>query len=70
MPRQERIRIKAILNCLYFGLLPWWVYERNRHYDCSYIRHLAINIQYAWRWITFQENESDREFELKVNNNG
>lgn len=63
------VRLKAILNCLYFGLLPWWMYEKKRHYDCSYVYHLVINIQHAWRWATFHEDESDKEFESEVNKN-
>lgn len=64
------VRIRAILNCFFFGIMPWWVYEKNRHYQCSYLQHLCINIQYAWRWITYREDESDRDFEAEVNKNG
>jgi hypothetical protein len=64
------IRIRAILKALYFGLMPYWVYEKVRHYECSYFRHLVINIRYAFRWVTYSEDESDRQFELKTNNNG
>lgn len=63
------IRTRAILKALYFGIMPYWVYENVRHYECSYWQHLVINIKYAWRWITYSEDESDREFELKTNNN-
>jgi hypothetical protein len=63
------VRLKAILNCLRFGVLPWWAYEKKRHYDCSYFEHLLINIRYAWRWVTYQDDESDRDFESEVNKN-
>jgi hypothetical protein len=61
------MRLKAIWCCVKFGLLPWWCYEKQRHYDCSYWQHLAINAAYAWRWLIFQEDESDREFERTIN---
>jgi hypothetical protein len=62
-----KTRIKAIACALWFGILPWWMYEEKRHYDCSYAHHLWINIKYAVRWILFIENESDRQFEKKTN---
>lgn len=61
------MRIKAILSALYHGIMPYWVYEKQKHYECSYLRHLWINIQYAFRWATFRELESDREFEKDAN---
>ncbi|MGN6416161.1 MAG: hypothetical protein ACTHMC_01625 [Pseudobacter sp.] len=63
------IRIKAILYALYFGIMPYWMYEKERHYRCSWYAHLVINLQYAYRWITFRETHSDRKFERKTNNN-
>jgi len=65
-----KVRMRAIAHAIYFGVMPYWVYEQVKHYDCSYLQHLAINVRYAWRWITYQEDESDREFELKTNKNG
>lgn len=61
------MRIRAIYYCLKFGVLPWWCYERRRHYTCSYLDHLALNLRYAWRWITFQETAEDITFERQVN---
>lgn len=61
------MRARAILSCLYYGLMPWWVYERHRHYTCSWWAHLVINAKYAWRWITFREDEEDRTFERETN---
>lgn len=63
-------RLRAILNAVYFGVLPYWVYENVKHYRCSYFEHLLINIQYALRWATFKEDESDREFEFQINKKG
>jgi hypothetical protein len=61
------MRLRAIWCCLKFGLLPWWAYEKQRHYNCSYWQHLQINAGYAWRWLTFQEDEEDRAFERDTN---
>lgn len=61
------MRKKAIYNALYFGIMPYWVYEKEKHYSCSYFEHLIINLKYAWRWATCEEDESDKEFELRTN---
>lgn len=61
------MRLKAIYKAFYHGLLPWWMYEREKHYRGSYGRHLLINLKYAFRWATFRELDSDIEFELTVN---
>lgn len=57
------MRVKAIYNSLKHGLLPYWMYEKNPHYDCTYFEHLWINIKYAYRWATFNELQSDIDFE-------
>jgi hypothetical protein len=62
------MRFRAIYNALHHGILPYWCYEKQRHYECSYWQHLWINIQYAFRWATFREFESDIEFEKQTNN--
>lgn len=64
-----KVRAKAILFSIKYGLLPYWCYEKKCHYYCSYLEHLVINIKYAWRWITFNEYQGDIEFEQKTNNN-
>jgi hypothetical protein len=61
------MRIRAIYKCVVHGLLPYWMYEKQKHYTCSYLEHLAINIKYAWRWATFSETESDINFEKTTN---
>ncbi len=61
------MRAGAIIACLYYGLLPWWCYERRRHYSCSYWRHLWINLALAWRWATCRQTYSDMRFELETN---
>lgn len=61
------MRKKAIYKALYHGILPYWCYEDVKHYDCSYWQHFIINLKYAWRWVTFKEDESDVEFERHTN---
>jgi hypothetical protein len=62
------MRLRAIYKAMYHGLMPYWVYEKQRHYDRSYIRHLWINLSYAFRWATFRELDSDIEFKKQINN--
>lgn len=62
-------RVKAISYSLLYGLLPYWCYEKTKHYSCSYWYHLYINMKYALRWITFTEDNSDITFEQEVNKN-
>jgi hypothetical protein len=61
------MRIRAVYKSLYHGILPHWMYEKQRHYNCSYLYHLWINIKYALRWMTFKEDQSDIDFEIKIN---
>lgn len=62
------MRFRAIYNALKHAILPWWMYEQSCHYDCGYWHHMWINIIYALRWLTFQEDQSDIEFETQHNN--
>ena len=61
------MRLRAIVKALYYGIAPWWLYEDESHYNCGYLRHLAMNIALAGRWLTFRETAKDREFEEAVN---
>jgi hypothetical protein len=61
------IRLKAILFALFYGFAPFWMYEKEKHYKCSYWLHLWINLKYAFRWISFKEDASDWEFERQTN---
>lgn len=58
------MRAKAILKALFYGIAPWWMYERKCHYECSYSEHLTMNLKMAYRWATKNEREDDVEFEL------
>jgi len=59
------VRIRAIFNFLYFGLMPSWVYERTCHYRCTYWQHLKMNLCGARDWILGYENEDDVAFVLQ-----
>jgi hypothetical protein len=62
------MKARAIFNCIYFGIMPWWVYERNRpHYDCTYREHLNMNMMQAWIWFTNLYVHEDVSFERMVN---
>jgi hypothetical protein len=61
------IRLRAIWYALWFGLLPWWCYERTPHYAFGYREHLRRNLRLAWLWATWHETQGDYEFELTVN---
>ncbi len=61
------MRIKAIYYAIKYGLLPWRMYEKEKHYSTGYWQHLVVNIKYAWRWLSFREDESDIQFEKDIN---
>lgn len=61
------MRIRAIYKALYHGIMPYWIYEKEKHYSCTYLQHLLINITYALRWLMLQEDEQDINFELNTN---
>jgi hypothetical protein len=62
------MRTRAIFCALWFGVLPWWVYERECHYrPIGYWRHLLQNLGYAWRWMRKREDAADRAFEAAAN---
>ena len=59
------IRIRAIFNFLYFGIMPSWVYEKQRHYRCSYWVHLRMNMSGLVDWVMLRENDDDIAFVMK-----
>lgn len=67
LTRKERC--KAIFNCLWFGLLPSWVYEKECHYKShndegtdTYWNHAKMNLRAAKYLILCQEHECTHEF--------
>jgi hypothetical protein len=62
------MRLRAIGCCLYYGLVPWQLYEDQCHYaPWGYWRHLRENLIYGLRWLTFRDRPEDRAFEVQVN---
>ena len=62
-------RAKAIFNCLWFGLLPSWIYEKECHYKIhhdegttTYLSHLFMNLRTAKYLILCKEYECTHEF--------
>ena len=70
-----RLRARAVFCCLYFGILPWWIYEQVSHYGpdgggdrgMGYWRHLGLNLRRAWLWAVGSPSEHEVDFELRVN---
>ena len=60
-------RIRAIFCCLYFSILPWWIYEKNKHYDSTYFRHIKLNFEQIKVLLLKQETNEDLDFEKEVN---
>lgn len=61
------MRLRAIFCCLYFGIVPWWIYEPTCHYEKGYWKHLQLNLEMAMIWLLYLEEYEDLEFESKVN---
>jgi hypothetical protein len=62
------VRLRAISCALWYGVLPWQIYEDECHYvPMSYLAHLWMNLGHAFRWVAFRETDEDRRFEAEVN---
>ncbi len=55
------LKLKAICSCVWFGIMPYWVYENECHYD-NYLSHLVFNLKYMFKWILNDIDESDIKF--------
>jgi hypothetical protein len=60
-------RIQAIWFCFWYGIRPWWMYEKTKHHRGTYFDHLIANINYAKSWIRNKDDASDRGYESVVN---
>lgn len=61
------VRRRAIWRALRFGLMPWWLYESEKHHEGSWLHHSAVNVYYAARWAFGCETAEDRKFERETN---
>lgn len=61
------MKLRAIKYALFYGIMPYWIYEHSKHYNCSYWQHLIMNLQYAYRWLINDIGYSDIKFELTTN---
>jgi hypothetical protein len=65
------LRARAIWFALKYGVLPWWLYESECHYEAEgasgYLAHLRVNLGLVLRWVTFTESADDVAFEREVN---
>lgn len=62
------IQTKAILCALWYGILPWCLYERECHYEgWTYRQHLCHNLRYAWGWLTYDITPNYIRHELTIN---
>lgn len=61
------MRIQAVACALFYGIVPSRVYETESHYPFTYTEHLQVNLGIAWRWATWNETDSDIEFEIEEN---
>jgi hypothetical protein len=62
------MRVRAIACAVFYGVVPYWLYEDQPHYaPMGYLTHLRMNLAYCLRWLTFRETDEDRRFEAEVN---
>lgn len=61
-------RFRAVFNCLYFGILPYWLYEKRCHYKGgkdvgeTYFEHLKMNLLTAKFLILRKEHPCTHKF--------
>lgn len=61
-------RARAIFCCIWFGTVPWRLYETKKHYRRSYLLHLKLNWGSAYAWLTnYKVDKEEIEFEQEVN---
>ena len=61
-------RTRAIYCCIWFGTMPWQLYESEKHYEYDYYSHLKLNWGSAWMWLTSRKiDKEELEFEHEGN---
>ena len=62
------IRARAIFCCIWFGTMPWQLYEHKKHYEYDYWSHLKLNWKMVLVWLTSLKIDAEElEFEQKAN---
>lgn len=61
------MRLRAIWCCLWFGILPWQLYQGESHYRRGYARHLYLNLATVLHWALWIEPAERHDFEREVN---
>ena len=49
------------------GILPWWIYEKKKHYRRTYWKHIKLNFGDARAWLLRRETQEDIDFEEEIN---
>ena len=61
-------RARAIFCCIWFGTMPWQLYEHKKHYEYDYWSHLKLNWKMVLVWLTsLKIGAEELEFEQKAN---
>ena len=47
--------------------MPWWTYEKKKHYRRTYWKHLKLNFSHIKVWLLKQETQEDIDFEEEIN---
>jgi hypothetical protein len=73
-PEEEKVsvtlnmRLKGIWCCLWFGTMPWRLYEKKKHYRRGYWKHLKLNWATVWMWLVKRNvGKNFVEFENQIN---
>jgi len=73
-PEEEKVsvtlnmRLKGIWCCLWFGTMPWRLYEKKKHYRRGYWKHLKLNWGTVWMWTAKRNiGKSYVDFENQIN---
>ena len=62
------MRLKAMWCCMWFGTMPYRVYEKKKHYRRGYWKHLKLNWGTVWMWLTHKKvTQSYVDFEKQTN---
>ena len=62
------MRLKAMWCCMWFGTMPYRVYEKKKHYRRGYWKHLKLNWGTVWMWLTHKKvTRSFVDFEKETN---